>query len=173
MVLVQQGDREAYGLLFARYRAPIWSFLVRRTGDREASSDLFQDVFLRVWRFAGTYRREQRFRPWVYRVAANACRDRFRSSQRDVDVIDDVDLDRTVTRGTLGDDPITGLDLERALGGLPDNLREAFLLGVVHGLDHNEVADALDISPANARARISRARVALRELLAGRAPEEV
>ena len=48
---------------------------------------------------------------------------------------------------------------------LPENLRDAFLLAAVNGLDHNEIATALDISADNARARVSRARVRLREIL--------
>ena len=163
MTLVQAGDRDAYGQLFARYQAPIWSFLVRRTGDREASADLFQEVFLRVWRSAGTWDPRQRLRPWLYRVAANLCRDRFRGQQRQVET---VELDPDHAPRSFRDDPVAPIDLERALGQIPDHLREAFVLGAVEGLDHNELALALDISPANARARISRARTALREILA-------
>lgn len=163
MVLVQTGDRAAYGQLFARYQTPIWSFLVRRTSDAEASADLFQEVFLRVWRSAGTWDRNQRLRPWLYRVAANLCRDRFRGQQREVDT---VPLDPDHAPRVAHVDPVAPIDLERALAKLPDNLREAFVLGAIEGLDHNEVAAALDITAVNARARISRARVALRELLA-------
>ncbi len=168
MIQVQQGDRGAYAVLFARYQRPIWAFLVRRTGDADGASDLFQEVFLRVWRAAGTYDRGQRFKPWLYRVSANICRDRYRSVQRAVETVE-IDLDRSASAFA---DPIAAVDLERALAKLPDNLREAFLLGAVHGLDHNEVALALEITPVNARARISRARVQLRELLAGAAVGE-
>jgi RNA polymerase sigma-70 factor (ECF subfamily) len=59
------------------------------------------------------------------------------------------------------------MDLEAAIGSLPENLREAFLLGAVEGFDHREVAAQLEISPDNARARISRARARLREILGG------
>jgi RNA polymerase sigma factor (sigma-70 family) len=167
MIQVQQGDRAAYAALFARYQRPVWAFLVRRTGDGEAASDLFQEVFLRIWRAAGTYDKSLRFKPWLYRVAANACRDRFRSGQRTVETVE-VDLDRT---GAVGfDDPIGAVDLERALAQLPENLREAFLLGAINGLDHNEVAAALEITPVNARARISRARAQLREILMAGTP---
>ena len=61
--------------------------------------------------------------------------------------------------------PSEKIMLERALAQLPENLRDAFMLTAVLGMDHNEVAAALDISPDNARARVSRARTRLRELL--------
>ena len=57
------------------------------------------------------------------------------------------------------------LTLEQAIEALPENLKDAFLLGAVHGMDHREIATQLDISPANARARISRARAFLRDWL--------
>lgn len=161
MILVQQGDQGAYGELFARWKGPMWSFLMRKTRRQELASDLFQEVFLRVWRSAGTFREGQPFRPWLYRVATNVARDRFRAETRTVDLAQ-VELERLGTRL----DPIGGVDLERAIAALPETLRSAFVLGAVHGLDHREVGEALGITPANARARISRARAMLRNTLA-------
>ena len=173
MELVQAGNKDAFGALFARYRGPVWSWLARRTGDRELSAELYQESFMRVWRSAHTYRRGQPVKPWVYRIAGNVARDRFRPGsrglgsgsgreQRRVDTVE-IDSERATTEQPH---PMSGVDLERAIASLPDTLREAFLLGAVHGMDHNEVAEALDITPANARRRISRARAQLRELLA-------
>jgi RNA polymerase sigma factor (sigma-70 family) len=167
MLLVQQGDRQAFEVLFERWRDPIWSFLVRRTGDAESASDLYQEVFLRVWRSAGTWRAGERFRPWIYRIAANVGRDRFRRSTREV-----ITVEIDPERGGTFVDPLAAVDVERALVQLPNSLREAFLLGALSGLDHNEVAAALGITAANARARISRARVALRSILLGAPPGE-
>lgn len=160
MLLVQQGDRQAFEALFERWKDPIWSFLARRTGDPEIASDLYQEVFLRVWRSASTWRPGERFRPWIYRIAANVGRDRFRRSTREISTVE-IDPER----GGSFTDPLASVDVERALTRIPEALREAFLLGALSGLDHNEVAAALGITPANARARISRARVALRQIL--------
>lgn len=175
MLLVQAGKKDAFGALFARYRAPVWSWLARKTGDRELSAELYQEAFLRVWRSANTYKPGQPVKPWIYRIAANVARDRFRKEKRRVDTTE-LDEQRggetfwrpseSTVRGSA--DPLSGLDLERAIQELPDTLREAFLLGAVQGLDHNELAQALDITPANARRRVSRARARLREILSDR-----
>ncbi len=167
MLLVQQGDTAAYEALFERWRGRIWSFLVRRSGDAEVAGDLYQEVFLRVWRGAHTWRSSELFRPWLYRVAANVALDRHRRTAREPDMVV-FDPERS---GRISD-PIAAADLERALARLPDPLREAFVLGAVSGLDHVEVAAVLGITPVNARARISRARAALRAILLGDAPEE-
>ena len=175
MTLVQAGNQDAFATLFARYRGPVWSWLARKTGDRELSAELYQEAFLRVWRSAHTYRDGQPVKPWLYRIAGNVARDRFRREKRRVDTTElDEQLggetfwrpEGTATRAS--GDPLSGVDLERAVLELPDTLRDAFLLGAVQGLDHNELAEALDITPANARRRVSRARKQLREILAAR-----
>lgn len=167
MLRVQTGDAAAFDALFVRYQNPLWSFLIRRTRDEQSSSELFQEVFLKVWRAAGTFRPEYKVRPWLYRIAVNAMRDRYRASQRELEVDDSASVE------DVGTAPLRTLDrmaLESAIAQLPPAYQEAFLLGVVHGLDHNELADALNISPANARARVSRARSRLRALLSEAEP---
>jgi RNA polymerase sigma-70 factor (ECF subfamily) len=160
MIRVQAGDQQAFAELFARYRSPVWSWLYRRSHDRESTSELYQEVFLRVWRSATSHKPGQPVRPWIWRIAANVARDRFRKAQRGVELADG-DVESYGQR----QDPAGFTDLERAVGRLPEPLRDAFLLCAVHGLDHNEVAQILEISPANVRQRVARARATLRDVL--------
>ena len=160
MTQVQAGDADAYGTLFERHQARVYGFLVRRTRDRDLAADLYQETFLRVFRARHQWQPGRPFRPWLFGIAANAARDKARARSRRPVEVGIEDWDKPVT-SSIHDQ----LSLEQAIGRLPDNLRDAFLLGVVEGLDHNEVAGALDISPANARARISRARRQLRAWL--------
>lgn len=158
---VQQGSAEAYTTLFARHRAGLYGYILRMVGRPELADEVFQEAFLSVHRARHTWsNHESGFRSWLYRIATNAIRDRARHSARRPEVLG-TSWPEPSYREHLGQ----RLDLEQALRALPDPMREAFLLGVVAGLDHNELATALDISPDNARARVSRARGKLRELL--------
>ncbi|MBM4366385.1 MAG: sigma-70 family RNA polymerase sigma factor [Deltaproteobacteria bacterium] len=160
MDAVRDGSEDAYGALFERYRAPLYGFSMRMTRHRETADDVFQETFLRVYRARSTWSHQDgSFRSWLFRIAVNTIRDRARAAARRPEVLGD---DWEPAYQGAPDDRIA---LERALAALPDNLRDAFLLGAVAGLDHNEVAGALGVSPDNARARISRARSRLRELL--------
>lgn len=157
---VQEGSADAYATLFARHRAPLYGYLLRMTRRGELADEVFQETFLSVHRARATWSgAEGSFRSWLYRIATNALRDAQRRAIRRPEVLGE-ELD-VVTH----DAPSDRIALERALGHLPDNLRDAFLLGALHGFDHNEIATALEISPDNARARLSRARARLRELL--------
>lgn len=160
MVRVQSGNPQAYEMLFARHSRPLFGYLRRRTGQEELAAELFQETWLKVHRFSSSWRAEQAFKPWLYGVALNTARDAGRKSQR-----------RVPTVALEHDKPLAPqaharrLTLEQAIEALPENLKDAFLLGAVHGMDHKEIATQLDISPANARARISRARAFLRDWL--------
>ncbi len=167
MLRVQHGDRPSYQALFERHQGSVYGFLVRRTRRGVQAEDLFQETWLKVYRSRSTFKTGQMFKPWLFRIAANTFHDALRTSGRR---IEEVELDREHKSRTTR--PAGGtLDVEAAIASLPDPLREAFLLGPVQGFDHREVAQMVGISPDNARARISRARAALRVALAKDAPD--
>jgi len=153
MAAVQRGDRPAYEALYARWRDPIFRFLLRRTGAVETAEDALQETWVRIFRFRDHYDAARPFRSWAYTIAANAGRDAARP-QREV--------------FQLPDDPANPSDLRdllvSALHALdPDDRR--LLLLVIEGFTPGEVADMLQIAPGTARMRLSRARARVRESL--------
>lgn len=161
MDAVRDGSETAYTTLFQRHKGPLYGYLLRMSRHAELADDLFQESFLRVHRARATWsHHEGTFRSWLYRIATNVMRDRARSQVRKPEVFG-LEWEPSHT-----EQPTNRIALERALANLPDNLRDAFLLTANLGMDHNEVASALEISPDNARARVARARAKLRELLA-------
>ena len=165
MLQVQRGDSQAFEVLFGRYEQRIYGFLVRRTGDREAAAELFQDTFLKMFRARDSWDGSRPVKPWLFGIAANAAIDRKRRQNRRPVAVALEEWDAPTRAHSASTD--ARLTLERGLSAMPDNLREAFVLGAVQGLNHHEVSEALSISPANARARISRGRSWLRRFFAG------
>ncbi len=157
---VQAGDHTAYRLLFDRYQRRIYTYLLRRTRSPQTAADLYQETFLKVHRARHTWQPGRRFSPWLFGIAANAARDHERWLARRLDP-EPLQEWSALTE----EHPDERLRIEAAIAALSPPLREAFLLGVVEGLDHRELAEHLGISPANARARVSRARARLRAIL--------
>jgi RNA polymerase sigma-70 factor (ECF subfamily) len=160
MLLVQKGDELAYAELFARHKRGVYGYTRRFIRDEAQAQEVFQDAWLKVHRASKTYRKGARFKTWLYTITANTTRDAYRQSQRRIQTVDSA-IEPTARQTQF----TSGMDLQAAIAALPENLREAFLMGAIQGFDHKEVATALDISPSNARARISRARAALRKAL--------
>lgn len=83
MARVGQGSRDALGVLYQRHQANVIGLAYRFLGRWDVAEDVAQDVFVRVWRAAATFRPDARFTTWLYRVAANLCWDRRRQAAHD------------------------------------------------------------------------------------------
>jgi RNA polymerase sigma factor (sigma-70 family) len=71
VLLMQRGDLDALGALYDRHHQRVYRTALGITNDRDAASDLLQDVFLRVYRFAKRIDPDRPLEPWLYRVTAN------------------------------------------------------------------------------------------------------
>lgn len=153
MAVVQEGDRPAYEALYARWRDPLFRFLLRRTGAVETAEDALQETWVRVYRFRENYDVKRSFRSWLYTIAANAGRDAARP-QREIFYLP----------ADVGDSSELRDLLVSALHALePDDRR--LLLLVIEGFTPAEVAEMLGIAAGTARMRLSRARARVRENL--------
>lgn len=174
---VRMRDREALGRFFDRYFDQVFGLALRLLGDRTAAEDVTQEVFFKVHRAAHTIDPARDPGPWLATIAANACRDVWRSgayrlARRSASLDDDPQLADTL--GTRADDPERGAivrERERAVQdailALPEPLRLSVMLHDYQGLSHQEIADLLGVEHAAARKRYSRALRALARRLKG------
>jgi RNA polymerase sigma-70 factor, ECF subfamily len=172
------GDREAFGVLFARHRDRLWAVALRTMGDREDAADGLQDGMIAAYRRAGTFRGDAAVTTWLHRVVVNACLDRLRAAKvRRTEALPD-DLDDSGDRGSLrsatGDaaDPADhAARLEQrtlvldALRTLPEEQRAALVLVDMEGYQVAEAAQILDCAVGTVKSRCSRGRARLAELL--------
>jgi RNA polymerase sigma-70 factor (ECF subfamily) len=136
-------------------------FLMRSTGDREDSLDLFQETWLRAYRAYTRLRNEDGLRPWVFSIAANLCRNRARDRARRARVIAGDGRDPVaaaeLSAAATYDSPEAAITLKRALRSLPGKQGRAFLMRKFAGFEYHEIATALDCSPQSARASVYQA----------------
>ena len=160
MLSVMNGDRAAYNALFDRHMGSVWSFVRRLCRVEATAEEAFQETWLKVFRARATFKVGAKFRSWLFTIAANTSRDLKRREARRIETVELV-IEPQAPAKTVGDEA----RILAAIDQLSDTLREPFILGAIQGFDHNEIAEVLSITPANARARVSRARAALREHL--------
>lgn len=78
----QNGDQQAFGLLYERYNQAVLSFLYRMVGNVEDVESIGQEVFLRAFRFASTYRYPAKFSTWLFTIARNLAINNARRKKR-------------------------------------------------------------------------------------------
>jgi len=166
MTQVGEGRVAALGELFERHHAALYRFCLRMTGNRGASEDLVQDVFMRMLKHRASFRPHTGFLPWMFRIARNACVDHLRRSSRAAEAVED--LDARPADETPSDDHVAGRQqaglIRRALLELPPDRREVLLLSRYELRSYEEIAQALGITVNNVKIRAHRAIKQLREV---------
>jgi RNA polymerase sigma-70 factor, ECF subfamily len=152
------GDPEAFAVLYQRYKLDVWHLAWFTLRDHHDAEDAVQETFLKAHRALGQYHRDGTFRPWLLTICRNTCRDRLRSAQRH----ETATLDDELAAAPWIGDPDRSIDFHRALAGLPDEEREAFLLVDVLGCRSEQAAEIVGVRAASTlRSRLTRARRAL------------
>jgi len=170
------GDRSAFAELVERYKGPICNLAYRMLGHRQDAEDVAQEVFLHVFRALGQFDFDQRFSPWIYRIAANLCLDRLRR-HRGLVISLDAPLDqdhrfyRQIPDPTAGPQELaekaeTGREIQAAIDALPEKYRMILILRHFHDLSYEDLAGALDLPLGTVKTRLFRAREFLRRRLA-------
>lgn len=169
----QRGDRGAFGVLYDAHVPRVYALCVGLAGNRRDAEELMQDVFVHVWEHIGSFRGDCAFGTWLHRVAVNVVLAAKRSDGRRalrVTIASDLAPDGAehvaATTGTArSSDPGVGMDLEWAIGRLPDGARAVFVLHDVEGFQHAEIAEQLGIAVGTSKAHLFRARRLLRGML--------
>ncbi len=139
-------------------------------GSREDADDVLHEVFLTVYRKLDGFKGDSALGTWLYRLTMNRCVD-FLRQRRARHGKETGAVEALATRGAATASAELRLDLERAVGALPEGCRAAFLLHDVEGLQHREIGEVLGISVGTSKSQLHRARMRLRELLTGRVSE--
>ena len=166
-------DHDAFGQLVERYATIIVNLAYRMVGDRTEAEDLAQETFVAAFKALPTFRAESKFSTWLYRIAANKCKDWLRVKRpgqgvQDIDIEDVVD-DRVVEKRTserlLSQQQVAG-QLDRAIQRLPPLYREAFVLKHVEGLSYEEMQEILGVNGDTLKMRVYKGRLQLSRELA-------
>jgi RNA polymerase sigma-70 factor (ECF subfamily) len=173
IAMVLSGRTEAFEPLVTPYRGRLLALASRLTRNREEALDVAQEALLRAFRSLGRFDASRSFRNWLFQIAANEARDRYRRKVREYAVFQTV-VDRapSATTGSAAADPEAGQDrrelragIMRSLAALSPREREVFVLRDLEELDVRETSRVLGCSSLAVRVHLSSARKKLREAI--------
>lgn len=151
---------EALAVLFDRHHRKLLTYFAKLGHARAGGEDLVQETFLRMLRYATSFRASARFTPWMYQIARNAATDAFNARPReelyDHEALEGFGIaapDCPASAHNLQD---TEQRLQRALLMLPREKRELVLLSRVHQLGTEDLARLFGCSPTTLKVRLHR-----------------
>jgi len=145
--------------------AVLYRTAFRLVGDRHEAEDIVQETYRSIWKSRFRYRSDLGERAWMISILRRRVADRWRRRRLPTVLAGETPPDVA----TSGEDPLHDHytdEMQKALGALPQELRETLLLVVVSGLTHQEAADELGIPLGTVLSRVARARSRLRAALA-------
>jgi RNA polymerase sigma-70 factor (ECF subfamily) len=160
------GEREAFETLYRQHAPRLYSLACRMAGSPTDGEDLLQEIFLLAYRKLGSFKGDAALGTWLYRLGLNHCLDFVRSRRaKEAKVTDPLDDDRATEPTAAAESPLTRIDLDRAVEGLPAGCREVFVLHDVEGFDHKEISQMLGIAEGTSKSQVFKARMKLRAIL--------
>ena len=174
---VRDGDRTAFARLVDRHSVSVFNLTLRIVGNREDAEEAAQDVFVRAFRNLDRFRGDSRFSTWLYRIAVNVSLSSVRRSRRDL----------STTSLSEPEDEEDGLPFQvpdpsanpaerfeqdefrdrvrNLVAALPPIYSAVISMYHMQSLSYDEIAEALELPIGTVKARLFRARVALRKLI--------
>jgi RNA polymerase sigma-70 factor (ECF subfamily) len=159
----QQGDREAFRMLFEAYKDRVFSIAIYSlNGDEAAASDVTQQVFLKLMTAISQFRGQAQFTTWLYRLVVNACVDEQRKRRRFLPFGESVTsepVSRMEVNKSQEQDYARGEiagAVQAAIGEMKPKFRLPILLKYLEGLSYEEIAAVLGCSKGTVASRLNR-----------------
>jgi RNA polymerase sigma-70 factor (ECF subfamily) len=178
---INNGQVEKFEELVARYEQKLFNFSLRMCRDHQDAEDMVQDTFLNVFRYLQDFRFESKFKNWLYKVAASTCIKKRRKSKyapdRELSLDEFLPANASEVAEQVPDwallplDKVLNEELSEAINqgilSLPKKYRMVIVLRDIEGFSTADTAQILNLSPANVKVRLHRARLFLRDKLKG------
>lgn len=171
---LKASDRRAFSALFQEMNEALLRYAWRITKEEAAAQDVVQDAFLKLWQARAGLDQNRSVRGLLYTMTRNQALNHNRAlSQENVslDTMIDVGIEGEVLQDTEMDAAALEENLRRWVSGMPERRREAFELSRFEGLNHEEIAEIMGLSPSTVNRHIVMALQTLREKLHTFAPE--
>lgn len=161
----KDGDEQAMTRLITIHKALIFTMALRMTNDYDASKDIMQETFIKVFRNMRKVKSAEHFRPWVCTITRNLVRDYFRKVKRS----NTISFERIKDFHGQSNIEVTRrrLIIQNGLAQLTEKDRMLLTLAYYQGLSHNEIASVMKMDASNVKISIHRARKRLRSKLEG------
>jgi len=172
---IAQGDEDAFRRLFDLHRDKVFNLAYRYTGSHADAEEISQDVFLKVYKKAASFRQEARFTTWLYRITVNTCLNFKRRKKIPIE-----SLDQMQEPGPGFQEPAAPRSenpeeiykrrkraelVRHALDQLPSKQRIAFIMGKFDGYSYDEISKVLGINTNAVAALMHRAKEQLKKFL--------
>ena len=164
---ILQGDTQLYGEIISAYKSAVFSLCYRMVYQKQEAEDLSQEIFIKAYRNLDKYNPKMKFSTWILSISRNTCIDYLRKKR-----VENLPLEEGIK---TGEGPLSAeeaylykeqkLEIEQAIGSLPEEYRLLIILYHQQGQSYKEIAEILNMPMSLVKNRLHRGRKMLKEKL--------
>ena len=166
-------DESAFEELFRRYEQKIFNLVYRYIGPYPETEELTQDVFVKVYKSANTFKGKSKFSTWIYRIAVNTCLNYKAKKRLIVESLDKIDnqpvKELVAPDSTNPEEQFTRARkmaiIQQVIDVLPPNQKIAFILSKYEGFSYAEIGEIMNVSISSVESLLFRAKQQLKKEL--------
>lgn len=164
------GDIALFEILIRRYNSSLYKVGRSYNYNHADTEDLMQDTFIQAYSNLSKFENRSAFKTWIIRIMLNNCykkKQKLSFRNHSYNQINDNSIpmfsDKLNETASMVHNRELGIVIEEALGRVPEDYRMVFTLREMNGFNVKETAEALNISEANVKVRLNRAKSMLRK----------
>ena len=179
MLSFKNGDQRAFQQLFDKYKKRVINYCYRYCGHRPVAEDLSQEIFIRVYKAAPSYRPKARFSTWLFKIATNVCLNEIRKPvyRTKLESIDQTPDERNPASREIAIEPAQSMpdillethqhqaQVQQAMAKLPEQQRAALLLRTTEEFSYREIGRQINCSEKRVKTLIHRGRKRMKKIL--------
>ncbi len=167
--MCQRGEQAAQLEVYNRYYKAMYNTSLRIVKDEAEAKDVMQEAFLNAFTKLDSFKGEATFGSWLKRIVVNKSINSYQRSKR----VDETSIEDHLYKIEDDSQGVSEVDYESlkvqqvllAMDKLKDNYRQSLSLHLIEGYDYEEMSEIMNVSYANCRTMVSRAKESLRKIL--------
>lgn len=165
VALISKGNHAAFEIIVKRYQTRILKFVIRFLNDKSIAEDITQEVFIRLFESASSYKSQAKFRTWFFKIVTNSCLMYKRKLAPEIKLSLEAMPSKQRTPDSQLESIETRVAIEKAIKNLSPQQRLALILNCFEDLSHKEIAEIMEISVGTVEQHIHRAYLNLKDTL--------
>lgn len=173
-----QGDESSFNRLVLKYQRKVFNIVFGILGNYDDTNEVAQDVFVNVYRKLKKFRKESQFSTWLYRIAVNGAKNRYKKIKRQTlvaySINNPIETENGPIEKTIPDTHTAREELEKKelsskiqkfITKLPLKYKEIIVMRDIEGMDYKEIGEITGLNEGTIKSRLHRGRWQLKILL--------
>ena len=154
----KKGDKKAFRKVYDDHKKALFQFIYNIVKDPDIANDIFQETFVKVYKYSDTFKGESSIKTWIFRIASNTALNELKkiqkSKNREVSDYGESLLQNDTTQKDLDTKEVLSLAIETSMKVLTPTQQMVFKLRHINGLSTKEAADSMNCSTSNVKKQL-------------------